>query len=1240
MATIKYIIEAIDKASRSLGDVANKAVELNTALDEVTRSTQDLYDRQVLLADSGRTASAALGHVRDTAIQAAAAQRLLTEVYRNASDEIAAAAAKVGMAAGTTNAASAGFARSAAGFAAAGAAASTAAGGYGKLRTAGARDPFPWLRDADKVLGNMDGKVWSIAEGTDRASRGFYGWFGFFRWLASVKIPLFGGMLGAGLLGSIGAWHLALDVVLELIAVIGPAAVALAALGFAGVDAFKQIQQQVQATNTVMDAFHRSVPGTTFAMEQLHHAVTPYIFQLYGDALLLVSRRQGDFARLAVGAGHAVDQLAARFVVAATNGGVLSQFLAKAVPDIGLLGTIIGNLGGILGAVFGALPGYAFVLFSFLAVLTHIVEVAFIAIEPLLRVGLAFHGVFIYAGLAVTVLSVVLRWVVALGGWFAQLAVKMIIFGQILAGIIAEEGVLSAMQALFEINPFFWVAAAIVAVIGLGIAIARTHSQTQDWINGLEQGLAKTSITNGLQTLISDQNRVTTSLVRVNSEMAKTPKYIASVARGSKVLSPEWSTLNNQAAVLRSGFQDLQNKAALYDSRVNRLAKTYGGVTVAQGLLVASGVTLSQMLKYGKDAWAQIQVQVEATDRAYRQMGYTGSALSNDMEILRKQANDQYQSIQKLTQGLDTFVSNFTGTQNTFDQWALDLNTTRQNYGKLTAAARANSQGNVQNAAVSRRSLNDLHSTYVITKTAIDGLTQADLQLNQSFVQTVIDAGKVMDTWIQAGIRGGLFNQGVKALISSMLGMAKGSQEAQAQLIGLAQIAGYRGPISMQALTAWLGHVHDATRTVKDITNQATIQEALLTTAMGAQGTYIANKLINDINDAAIAYGGVKQAAQFYGEQVAKFGAQSQPALTAQKKFIDALVTTEIQAGKSKNAIAAMITKILGIPLSRAIKLVLQASGSGAITLKEQMLGQNAHGFLEFHKRGALIGPGYGGGDRHLAMLEAGETVVPKHLTPMVAPLMKAHRVPGFTSGGFVGNPMGLANFASRVPGEAGDGMFHYGALAEKAATQAAVAAARKWAAQVAAAAFSAAAGPGGGSPGKNAALARSMYPAWASGAEWAAWNYVAMRESGWSQFARNPSSGAYGIPQALPFTKMPKAAWPASAGGSSNPRAQIGWMIGYIRGRYGDAINAAAHERAFNWYGRGGVISEPILGVGLRSGQGYGFGENGRETVVPGTGGNLVGTLVINQQPGESTSDTLDEVMHRLRVASRRGRP
>ena len=72
-------------------------------------------------------------------------------------------------------------------------------------------------------------------------------------------------------------------------------------------------------------------------------------------------------------------------------------------------------------------------------------------------------------------------------------------------------------------------------------------------------------------------------------------------------------------------------------------------------------------------------------------------------------------------------------------------------------------------------------------------------------------------------------------------------------------------------------------------------------------------------------------------------------------------------------------------------------------------------------------------------------------------------------------------------------------------------------------------------------------------------WN----RESGWNKYARNPYSGAYGIPQALPGSKM------ASAGNHwrTNATTQIRWGMRYIKGRYGRPRVAWDHELAYGWY-------------------------------------------------------------------------
>lgn len=72
-------------------------------------------------------------------------------------------------------------------------------------------------------------------------------------------------------------------------------------------------------------------------------------------------------------------------------------------------------------------------------------------------------------------------------------------------------------------------------------------------------------------------------------------------------------------------------------------------------------------------------------------------------------------------------------------------------------------------------------------------------------------------------------------------------------------------------------------------------------------------------------------------------------------------------------------------------------------------------------------------------------------------------------------------------------------------------------------------------------------------------WN----RESNWRVTAKNPSSGAYGIPQSLPASKM------ASAGADylTNYKTQINWGLSYIKSRYGNPTNAWAHSERTNWY-------------------------------------------------------------------------
>ncbi|WP_304393060.1 transglycosylase SLT domain-containing protein [uncultured Clostridium sp.] len=72
-------------------------------------------------------------------------------------------------------------------------------------------------------------------------------------------------------------------------------------------------------------------------------------------------------------------------------------------------------------------------------------------------------------------------------------------------------------------------------------------------------------------------------------------------------------------------------------------------------------------------------------------------------------------------------------------------------------------------------------------------------------------------------------------------------------------------------------------------------------------------------------------------------------------------------------------------------------------------------------------------------------------------------------------------------------------------------------------------------------------------------WN----KESGWNPNAHNKSSGAHGIPQSLPASKM------SSEGADyyTNGKTQIRWGLKYIKNRYGTPAKAWAHSQKVNWY-------------------------------------------------------------------------
>ncbi len=84
----------------------------------------------------------------------------------------------------------------------------------------------------------------------------------------------------------------------------------------------------------------------------------------------------------------------------------------------------------------------------------------------------------------------------------------------------------------------------------------------------------------------------------------------------------------------------------------------------------------------------------------------------------------------------------------------------------------------------------------------------------------------------------------------------------------------------------------------------------------------------------------------------------------------------------------------------------------------------------------------------------------------------------------------------------------------------------------------------------------------WGAG-EFSCLDSLWVKESGWNHLASNPSSGAYGIPQALPGSKMAEfgSDW------RTNPATQIEWGLHYIDGRYGSPCSAWSSAQSKGWY-------------------------------------------------------------------------
>lgn len=976
---------------------------------------------------------------------------------------------------------------------------------------------------------------------------------GILRLLSSTHVTLFGGGLGGlslpAILGTVSGLHLLVEGITETTAVVLPAAIAFTVFGVAAIPAVTTLAGQMGNLLTVSAATGKTIPPLTGGFSAMAAAVQPQVYVLFGEGLDMINSKAGVLQKLALGAGSAMDALASRSVVALQGGGA-GGILASGAADLMQIGTFFGNMFGTIGNILKVLPGYAQDLLGILVSVSHGVEDFTSAgfVQEVLKVGLAAHGLVLYTGLAATAASKILA--PALSG-AADLAtgagIRLLGLGR--AGGIAGEalGALGGVLNVASKLPWGWIAVGAAAVAILTIRFLSSKSAAQQWVASLQDSIntqqSFTQVISATQLVIG---KLDVAQAGATSSMKILTDGSTNFGASQQSIS---QNLGKQAEVLSAttaGHKQYSAELDLERSRVTQLSDQFGSVAGAQAAWNAIHLKSADISTISAAAWkadvqqlAAYQLAVKAVASA---MGQSGS--------------EQYNAA-------------LNALNNTF------LTGTLPDIQKVTAAEAA-----LMNVVLGGRQgfigfQQDIQQMGTDAKTAsdgVDGLSAAGLTLGNDFYTTSVPAAeKLLGALQQQQIALPQLTTAVGDTASQLLPFAGHSADARATVVSLINDALGPGTVSLKTLNTWVRNNSGSLGGFNSIIAQSTIH------AGGLAGV-LETDLDTQFHALLLKTSGADAQLRIWTSDIVHGTTQTAAGQSTRARLIADLESTGMTAQQATTYVDGLQKKIDAMH-GKAVSVTAHASASGSVVFLGKVPGTaTIQGRMLVSSAGMRV-PGYGGGDVVPALVEPGETIVPKHITPEIAPIMKAHGIRGFASGALVGSLGSMSGFA-------GQGMASFEDAAMGAFLSAG-AGAVKTALTAALAGGARGPGPGnlplGSGPLSGSAAAAQSFAQsilWAYGwgmSQWPPLDALWNRESGWNAYAVNSSSGAMGIPQSLghgtPFRL-------------GDYQAQDRWGLAYISGRYGSPAAAWQHEQEFGWYGGGldAIYSRPtVIGVGDR---------------------------------------------------------
>jgi hypothetical protein len=807
------------------------------------------------------------------------------------------------------------------------------------------------------------------------------------RWgFLTKQVSLWSGLFGSTeLIGQVAGWHIALDGVIEVLALwvpaVSTAVTALVGGAIASFNAWQKVYYQFKDLNVVSGALGQKIAPLTSNFSNLEASVRPQVFELLGDYLDAANNKTGTFNNLISATGDYLDRFAAKIVVDMQSGGNgLANFFAVGEKDLALIGQGFDSIGQIFAKLIQA-TAITHIAEDLAAVgdaiLKVVADIFKITPTPVLVFLLAAHGIILWGGLAASAIGKVVIAVASLTSKFNLLNGVSMSVAQFLGATDAQLVKIAANSAAVEdVMAVMGSTATEEAVANLSVQISKTGVGISQFVESAGPGSAARLAT--FSAGLGDAERETVALgiaagasdaqlASLAGKLGATGEEGAAAAGGTGMLSGAFSALADipvvgwiilVAAALAGlgvwlGLRTNQTQAWIesLDSAISKSSSlTVVSTTVSNLAAVTTELSVAQRTGVG-DSTELANAHADLTSKLGEELDHVGSLSTaygvsfvgalNLLNAAGVKTSDIYSNQSKVwdeaEQQVKGLVSGYQAMGQQMGAIGEDLNALGiEQSSQLKDMQSLNTAYDDWTKIVSAApsafiAMDQGFATFwtdakavgaTMTGLSASSLTlQSDFQSNYSNVETFFDAFRSD----QAITGTGNFTQFVKDAVASLIPMADGSKEAAAQISSLAQEAGGPATDSIQELQRWVGSIYDPLTKMYDASNSA----AIAASSLSQDASRLSNTLQSDLDPAMAnaifnAHGG-QQVFQEFATALDKSGPSSKNTVAAAHNVAVELLAIMGNSVSAKSQFVGF-AEAMGLSSGQADKLWAEAS--------------------------------------------------------------------------------------------------------------------------------------------------------------------------------------------------------------------------------------------------------------------------------------------------------------------------